>query len=75
MCTLAPYQGSYNVQSRTANTQGVDHAATGISAVIDPCQSANQTVKTINSPGFVQHSTEDCVCESGFLSGGSCGLE
>ena len=56
-------------------TQGVDHAATGISVVFDPCKSANQTVTTINSPGSMQHSTEDCVCESGFLPRGSCGLE
>ena len=53
--TLAPYQCSYNVQSSTANTQGVDHAATGISVVFDPCKSANQTVTTFNSPGSVQH--------------------
>ena len=36
---------------------------------------STQTVMTINSPGPVQHSTEDCVRESGFLPRGSCGLE
>ena len=42
MCTgkLAPCQCLYNVQSRTARTQGVDHAANTISVVIGPCQSA-----------------------------------
>ena len=41
----------------------------------DDEKSANQIVETINSTGFVQHSTEDCARESGFISRGSSGLE
>ena len=46
-----------------------------LSSLIRVNQPTMQTVTTIYSPGAVQHSTEDCVCESGFLSRGSCGLE